>query len=94
MWFGMILLKKRPGYYKRKQNSSQNVFDVPLCCKCASNDDQRGPAVKRSGTPDHNSWLMVYVACNSEKQDRHAALAVSRHVFDDRQDTDGSRIRR
>ncbi|GFY26161.1 hypothetical protein TNCV_354771 [Trichonephila clavipes] len=30
---------------------------VPLCCKWVSNDDQRGPAVKRNGTPDHNSLL-------------------------------------
>ncbi|GFW67435.1 hypothetical protein TNCV_3391061 [Trichonephila clavipes] len=48
---------------ERLQNSSQNVVDVQLCCKCASNDDQRSPAVKRNGTLDHNSWLWACVAC-------------------------------
>ncbi|GFU63563.1 hypothetical protein TNCV_4256041 [Trichonephila clavipes] len=43
-------------------------MDVPLCCKCASIDDQRGPAVKRNGTPDHNSWLRACLTCNSENR--------------------------
>ncbi|GFW62774.1 hypothetical protein TNCV_2625371 [Trichonephila clavipes] len=39
-----------------------SVFQAP-----ASNDDQKYPAVKRNGTPDHN-WLRVCVACNSESR--------------------------
>ncbi|GFX75013.1 uncharacterized protein TNCV_1845851 [Trichonephila clavipes] len=33
-----------------------------------SNDDQRGPVVKRNGTLDHNSWLRVCVACNRKSR--------------------------
>ncbi|GFW06548.1 hypothetical protein TNCV_2188811 [Trichonephila clavipes] len=36
--------------------------------KCDSNDDQKGSAVKRNGTPDHNFWLRDSVACNSESR--------------------------
>ncbi|GFU56915.1 hypothetical protein TNCV_2437921 [Trichonephila clavipes] len=45
---------------------SQNVVDVPLCYKSASNDAQSDTAIKRNDTPDHNTWLMVGVMCNNE----------------------------
>ncbi|GFV56873.1 hypothetical protein TNCV_3671471 [Trichonephila clavipes] len=34
----------------------------------ASNDDQRGPSVKRNGTPDNNSWLRFCVVRNRESR--------------------------
>ncbi|GFW46259.1 hypothetical protein TNCV_2813541 [Trichonephila clavipes] len=93
MWSGIILLKKKVmlPQKERQQNSSQNVVDLPLRCKCSSNDDQRGPAIKRNGTPDRNSCLRACVECN---RDRQGALGISRHIFDDRQDIVGSGIRR
>ncbi|GFY24024.1 peptidyl-glycine alpha-amidating monooxygenase A [Trichonephila clavipes] len=54
-------------YYKKEQYQNQNVIDLLLCCKCASNDDQKGPTIERNGTPDHNTWLRACVACNSEQ---------------------------
>ncbi|GFW85623.1 hypothetical protein TNCV_852741 [Trichonephila clavipes] len=60
----------RPEYCKR--NGSKTVLGMWLiyrwCCKCASNDDQKGPTVKRNGTPDRNSWLRACVECNSESR--------------------------
>ncbi|GFV14410.1 hypothetical protein TNCV_808421 [Trichonephila clavipes] len=53
---------------KRYQNSSQNVVEVPLCSKYASNDDHGAPAVKRNVTPDQNYWLRACGACNSESR--------------------------
>ncbi|GFX87710.1 hypothetical protein TNCV_4304191 [Trichonephila clavipes] len=38
------------------------------CCKCASNYDQRSPAIKRNGTSYHNSGLRACEACNSESR--------------------------
>ncbi|GFW56407.1 hypothetical protein TNCV_2089141 [Trichonephila clavipes] len=34
----------------------------------ASNDDQRDPAIKINGSPDHNIWLRACEACNSENR--------------------------
>ncbi|GFU33427.1 hypothetical protein TNCV_4362461 [Trichonephila clavipes] len=51
-----------------KQFSQCRQRTVTLCCKCASNDCQMGPAVKRNDTPYHNSLLRDCVACNSESR--------------------------
>ncbi|GFX74291.1 hypothetical protein TNCV_3452391 [Trichonephila clavipes] len=68
MYSGIILLEKKARVLQneRYQKYFQNVVDVLLCFKCASNDDERGPAVRRNGIPDHNSWLRACVERNSE----------------------------
>ncbi|GFS72198.1 hypothetical protein TNCV_2442461 [Trichonephila clavipes] len=86
MWSGIILLKKG----QRTVEGTVAKQFLPLCCKWASNDDQRGPAAKRIGTPDRNFWLRVCVACNSE----NGMIGTLPRVFEDRQDTVGSGIRR
>ncbi|GFX93373.1 hypothetical protein TNCV_151791 [Trichonephila clavipes] len=65
-WPYLLKNKAKVLQKKRYQDSSQNVIDASLCCKCASNDDQRGLAIERNGTSDHNFSLRDYVACNSE----------------------------
>ncbi|GFW93265.1 hypothetical protein TNCV_2603831 [Trichonephila clavipes] len=57
-----MLQKERP------QNSFPKVRRITVLYNWASNEDQRGPVVKRNGTPDHNSWLRAYVAYNSENR--------------------------
>ncbi|GFV20985.1 hypothetical protein TNCV_2280291 [Trichonephila clavipes] len=91
-WIWPYLLKNNTKVLqkKQKQNSSQNVVDVPLCCKCASNNNQRGLAVKRNGTLDHNSWLRREIV----KAGSARCPGRLRHVFDDRQNTVGGEIRR
>ncbi|GFX00161.1 hypothetical protein TNCV_296501 [Trichonephila clavipes] len=36
------------------------------CCKCAYNDEQKGPDVERNDTSNHNSRLRACGACNNE----------------------------
>ncbi|GFT62155.1 hypothetical protein TNCV_2062331 [Trichonephila clavipes] len=69
-----------------------NVFSE-CRCRIAVSDDQRGPGVKRNGTPDDNSWLRACVASNSERRISTLCWA-SPDTLDDCQDTVGSWIRR
>ena len=68
IWSGIILLKNKAAVLQKKlsKNSSQNSVNVPLCCKCASHDHQRVPAIKEN-TP-HNSTLRACLVFISEKR--------------------------
>ncbi|GFX87962.1 hypothetical protein TNCV_4374271 [Trichonephila clavipes] len=47
---------------------SSEFYQHTAVLQVASTEDQRSQAVKRKGTPDHNSWLRACVACNGESR--------------------------
>ncbi|GFT72478.1 hypothetical protein TNCV_973531 [Trichonephila clavipes] len=76
-----------------KLNGSKTVLRMLSTYRCAVNmplmTTKVGPVVKRNGTPDHNSWLRAYVACNSESRIGTLPWA---SVFNDHLETVGSGI--
>ncbi|GFU50635.1 hypothetical protein TNCV_3377131 [Trichonephila clavipes] len=71
MWSDIILLKNK-GLGTVKGTVAQQFSEyrqrTAVLFNCASNVDQKSPAVKRNDAPDHNSWLRACVTCNSEKR--------------------------